>query len=159
MGTAAKPRRETRTITVDVRDEATSFRLMADGKAFVECVLACLLALGFPRTHQATGDGGECLTRHAPYRRVRLGGLAIWRLQRTRCRAVLTVLPHCVLRDRQMPPEVAREVLVATPGGLSLERCAVICHVSPRALSRLICALGQPRLVAVRTRGGLPLPA
>jgi hypothetical protein len=159
MGTAAKPRRENRTITVDFRDEATYFRLIADGKAFVECVLAFLLALGFQLTHQATCDGGGCLTRHSHDVRVRLGGIAIWRLQCTRCRAVFTVLPHFVLRYRQMHPEVARDALVATHGGLSLERCAVICHVSPMALYRLICALGQQRLVAVLTRCGLPLPA
>jgi len=45
MGTAAKPTRENRTITVDFRDDATYFHLIADGKAFVECVLAFLLAL------------------------------------------------------------------------------------------------------------------
>jgi hypothetical protein len=159
MGTAAKPRHENRTITVDFRDEATYFRLIADGKAFVECVLAFLLALGFQLTHQATCDGGGCLTRHSHYVRVRLGGIAIWRLQCTRCRAVFTVLPHFVLRYRQMHPDVARDALLATHGGLSLERCAVICHVSPMALYRLICALGQQSLVAVLTRCGLPLPA
>jgi hypothetical protein len=36
MGTAAKPTRKNRTITVDFRDEATYFRLMEDGKAFLE---------------------------------------------------------------------------------------------------------------------------
>jgi hypothetical protein len=159
MGTAAKLTRENRTITVDFRDEATYFRLMADGKAFVECVLAFLLALGFQLKHQATCDGGGCLTRHSHYVRVRLGGIAIRRLQCTRCRAVFTVLPHFVLRYRQMHPEVARDALLATHGGLSLERCAVICHVSPMALYRLICALGQQSLVAVLTRCGLPLPA
>ncbi len=159
MGTAAKPTRENRTITVDFRDEATYFRLMADGKAFGECVLAFRLALGFQLKHQATCDGGGCLTRHSHYVRVRLGGLAIWRLQCPRCRAVLTVLPHFVLRYRQMHPDVARDALLATHGGLSLERCAVICHVSPMALYRLICALGQQRLVAVLPRCGLPLPA
>jgi hypothetical protein len=159
MGTAAKPRRENRTITVDFRDEATYFRLIADGKAFVECVLAFLLALGFQLKHQATCDGGGCLTRHSHYVRVRLGGIAIWRLQCTRCRAVFTVLPHFVLRSRQMHPDVARDAVLATHGGLSLERCAVICHVSPMALYRLVCALGQQSLVAVLTRCGLPLPA
>jgi hypothetical protein len=159
MGPAAKPRRENRTITVDFRDEATYFRLIADGKAFIECVLAFLLALGFQLKHQATCDGGGCLTRHSHYVRVRLGGIAIWRLQCTRCRAVFTVLPHFVLRYRQMHPDVARDALLATHGGLSLERCAVICHVSPMALYRLICALGQQSLVAVLTRCGLPLPA
>jgi len=47
MGTGVNPTRENRTITVDFRDEATYFRLLADGKVFVECVLAFLLALGF----------------------------------------------------------------------------------------------------------------
>ena len=71
---------------------------------------------------------------------------------------MLTVLPHFVWRDRQMHPEVARDALLATPGGLSLQRCAIICHVSPMAL-RLICALGRQSLVAVLTRCALPLPA
>jgi hypothetical protein len=30
-----------------------------------------------------------------------------------------------------MRPEVARDALLATHGGLSLELCAVICHISP----------------------------
>ena len=158
MGTAAKPRRENRTITVDFRDEATYFRLLADGKAFVECVLAFLLGLGFQLKHQATCNGGGCLTRHSHYVRVRLGGIAIWRLQCTRCRAVFTVLPHFVLRYRQLHPEVARDALVATQGGLSLELCAVICHLSPMALYRLVCALGRQSLVTVLTRCDLPLP-
>ena len=131
MRNTTRQTRENRTITVDFRDEATYFRLMADGKAFVECVLAFLLALGFQLKHQATCDGGGCLTRHSHYVRVRLGGIAIWRLQCTRCRAVLTVLPHFVLRYRQMRPEVAREALLATHGGLSLEWCATIRPLSP----------------------------
>ena len=57
-----------------------------------------------------------------------------------------------------MRPEVARDALVATHGGLSLEWCAVICHISPMALYRLVCALGQQSVVTVLTRCGLPLP-
>jgi hypothetical protein len=57
-----------------------------------------------------------------------------------------------------MRPEVARDALLATHGGLSLEICAVICHLSPMALYRLVCAFGQQSLVAVLTRCGLPLP-
>ena len=69
-----------------------------------------------------------------------------------------TVLPHFVLRYRRMSPEVARQALIATHGGLSLAWCATICHISPMALYRLICALGQHSLVTVLTRCGLPLP-
>ena len=42
-----------------------------------------------------------------------------------------------------MRPEVAREALLATHGGLSLEWCATIWNISPMALYRVICALGQ----------------
>ena len=125
MGTAAKATRENRTITLDFQNEATYVQLLDDGKAFLECVMAFLLALGFHLTHKAACRGGGCLTRHSHYVRVRLGGLTLWRIQWTRCRAVFTVLPHFVLRYRQMRPEVARDALLATHGGLSLELCAV----------------------------------
>src|SRR5438876_9206528 len=57
-----------------------------------------------------------------------------------------------------MRSDVARNALLATHGGLSLELCAVIGHISPMALYRLICALGHQSLVTVLTRCGLPLP-
>jgi hypothetical protein len=38
------------------------------------------------------------------------------------------------------------------------ELCAVLCHISPMALYRLICALGQQSVVTVLSRCGLPLP-
>jgi hypothetical protein len=158
MRTTARQTRENRTITVDFQNEATYFQLLGDGKAFVECVLAFLLALGLQLKHKATCRGGGCLTRHSHYLRLRLGGLSIWRLQCTTCKAVFTVLPHFVLRYRQMRSEVAHNALLATHGGLSLELCAVISHVSPMALYRLVCALGQQSLVTVLTRCGLPLP-
>src|ERR671934_465704 len=158
MEQAGKRTRHNRTITVDFHNETTYFQLLGDGKAFVECVMAFLLALGFQLAHKATCHGGGCLTRHSHYVRVRLGGVTIWRIQCTTCKAVFTVLPHFVLRYRQMRPEVARDALVATHGGLSLEWCAVICHISPMALYRLVCAFGQQSLVTVLTRGGLPLP-
>src|ERR671925_151436 len=89
---------------------------------------------------------------------MRLGGLTIWRIQCTSCKAVFTVLPHFVLRYRRMSPDVARQALIATHGGLSLEWCATICHISPMALYRLICALGQHSLVTVLVTCRLPLP-
>src|SRR5215472_11362859 len=158
MRSRTRQTRENRTITVDFQNEATYCQLLGDGKAFIECVLAFLLTLGFQLAHKATCDGGGCLTRHSHYARVRLGGLTIWRVQCTRCKAVFTVLPHFVLRYRQMRPEVARDALLATHGGLSLELCAVLYHLSPMALYRLVCALGQQSLVTVLTRCGLPLP-
>jgi hypothetical protein len=158
MGTAAKATRENRTITGDFQNETPYFQLLGAGQAVVECGLAFLLAFGFQRAHQATWKGGRGLTRHSHYVRVHLGGLTIWRIQCPTCRAVFTGLPHFVLRYRRMPPEVAREAFLATYGGLSLERCAVLYHISPMALYRLGCALGHQSLVPGLTRCGLPLP-
>src|SRR5215471_4758334 len=159
MRTTDRQTRENRTITVDFQNEATYFQLLDNGKAFLECVLAFVLSLGFQLQHKATCRGGGCLTRHSHYARVRLGGVTIWRIQCTTCKAVFTVLPHFVLRYRSMRPDVARDALLATHGGLSLELCAVISHISPMALYRLVCALGHQGLVTVLTRCGLPLPA
>src|SRR5215475_10632850 len=158
MRTTDRQTRDNRTITVDFHDEATYFRLIDDRKACVEFVVAFLLSLGFQLLHKATCRGGGCLTRHSHYVRVRLGGLTIWRVQCTTCKAVFTVLPHFVLRYRSIRPEVARDALLATHGGLSLERCAVLYHLSPMALYRLVCAFGHHSLVTVLTRCGLPLP-
>src|SRR5216684_903624 len=150
--------RENRPITVDFHHEATYFQLLGDGKALVEFVIAFLLSFGLQLKHKATCCGGGCLTRHSHCMRVRLGGITIWRMQCTTCKAVFTVLPHVVLRYRQLRPEVARDALLATHGGLSLELCAVLYHISPMALYRLVCAFGHHSLVPVLTRCGLPLP-
>jgi hypothetical protein len=159
MRSTAKPPRENRTITVDFQRETTYFQMLGDGQAFLACVMAFVMAIGFELKHKASCCGGWRLTRHSQYVRVRLAGVPIWRLQCTTCKAVFTVLPHFVLRYRSMRPEVARNALLATHGGLSLEWCAVVCHVSPMALYRLVCALGQQSVVGVLTRCGLPLPA
>src|SRR5438093_100340 len=94
MGQAGKRTRHNRTITVDFQNEATYFQLLGDGKAFVELVVAFILFLGFQLTHKATCRGGGCLTRHSHYVRVRLGGVTLWRLQCTTCKAVFTILPQ-----------------------------------------------------------------
>src|SRR6266478_5979890 len=158
MEHTAKPTRQNRTITVDFQDETTYFQLLGDTQAFVEFVCAFLLSLGFQLLHKTSCSEGGSLTRHSHYARVRLGGLTIWRVQCTTCKAVFTVLPHFVLRYRQMRPEVARDALLATHGGLSLELCAVLYHLSPMALYRLLCAFGHHSLVTVLTRCDLPLP-
>jgi hypothetical protein len=74
MGKTAKRPRHSRTITVDFHDEATYVQLLDDGKAFVELVLAFILALGCQLRHKATCRGSGCLTRHSHYVRVRLSG-------------------------------------------------------------------------------------
>jgi hypothetical protein len=57
MGTAAKPMRAHRTITVDVRNETTAVQLLGDGKALLEWVMAFILSIGFQLKHQATCRG------------------------------------------------------------------------------------------------------
>jgi hypothetical protein len=88
MEHAAKPIRHNRTLTVDFHDEATYFGLLDNAHAFVEFVLAFLLALGFQLLHKASCSASEGLTRHSHYARVRLGGLTIWRIQCTTCKAL-----------------------------------------------------------------------
>jgi hypothetical protein len=122
LATAATQTRQNPTITVDFHDETTYAYLLDDDKAFLECALAFILSLGCQHTHKGTCNGGGCLTRHSHYVRIRLRGLTIWRIQCTKCKAVFTVLPHLVLRYRSMRPDVARDVLLAALGGLSLDR-------------------------------------
>src|SRR4029450_11402426 len=151
MRNTARQTRENRTITVDFQDEATYFQLLGNGKAFLEFVFAFLLSLGFQLKHKATCNSGGCLTRHAHYVRVRLGGGTIWRRQCTTCRAVFTVLPHFILRYRQRRRGGAGDVRLATHGGLRLELGAVSHPISPMALYRLVCALGHQGLGTVLT--------
>jgi hypothetical protein len=131
MAHTAKPTRENRTITVDFHDEATYFALLSDGKAFVEFVLAFILSLGFQLTHKSTCNGGSGLTRHSHYARVRLGGLSIWRIQCTSCKAVFTVLPHFILWHNTgfyvQTPLVQPSLFVQSP----MEAEAVQMHVTP----------------------------
>jgi transposase-like protein len=158
MPQTAKAPRHNRTITVDFQEPSTYLQLIHDGKAFVEFVFAFLLSLGFQLHHKPTCNGGG-LTRHSHYARVRLGGLTIWRIQCTSCKAVFTVLPHFVLRYRRMSPDVAQQALMATHGGLSLEWCATLFNISTMSLYRLVCALGQHSLVTVLLKCHLQLPA
>jgi len=158
MGNQAKRKRENRTLTVDFNDEATYHRLCKDGKGFIEFVIAFIISIGFQLLHKRECPGGFRLTRHSHYVRVRLGGLTIWRIQCTACRAVFTVLPHFVLRYRKMKPSCAKKALLATHGGLSLEICAALFNISPMAVYRLVCAFGRTCLVRLLTRCYLPLP-
>ena len=71
--------------------KATYGQLLDDTKAFVECVLAFLLSTGFQLLHKASCSASGRLTRHSHYARVRLGGLTIWRVQCTTCKAVRSI--------------------------------------------------------------------
>jgi hypothetical protein len=108
MPQADKAKRQNRTLTVDFHDQATYFELLSDGKAFVEFVLAFIFSLGFQLAHKSTCDGGGSVTRHAHDARVRLGGLTMWRMPCTRCRAVFTALPDVTVRYPKRRPEAAR---------------------------------------------------
>ncbi len=153
----SKSTRENRTITVDFNDEATYHRLCQDGRGFIDFVVAFILSMGFALKHKCACSG-ERLTRHSHYARLRLNQLTIWRIQCTVCRGVFTVLPHFVLRYRKMKPEIAKKVLLATHGGLSLELCAVIENVCPMAIYRLVCSVGRTCLVRLLIRCHLSLP-
>ena len=57
-----------------------------------------------------------------------------------------------------MKAEIAKKVLLATHGGLSLEICAVIEDVCPMAIYRMVCWIGRTCLVRLLIRCHLPLP-
>jgi hypothetical protein len=158
MRHTARQTRDHRTITIAFPHDAPYGQLLGDGKAWVACIVAVLRALGSPLTPKARGRGGGCRTPHAHDRRARLGGRTIWHVQCPPCNAVCTVLPHVVWRSRSRPPAVAREALVAIPGGRSLEWWAGSGPLSPMTRSRLVGALGQHRLMTVLTRCGLARP-
>ena len=152
-----KPSRQNRTITVDFNSQATYHQLCGDGPRFIDFVVAFILSIGLQLKHKCGCSKGR-LTRHSHYARLRLDGLTIWRIQCTQCRAVFTVLPHFVLRYRKMKAEVAKKVLMATHGGLSLEICAVIENVDAMAIYRLVCSVGRTCLVKLLAHCHLPLP-
>ena len=131
--------RKDRTSVVDFHDEATYVGLLSQGKVFLDFVVAFILPIGFQLKHKPACAGGFCLTRHSHYIRVRLSGVTIWRY-------------------RAMKPDVAKQALLATYDGLSLELCAVLSHVSPMAIYRLVCAIARHGLVPVLRRCQLPLP-
>lgn len=107
MGSAATPTRANRAITGDVRDDVTALQRRGADQAALACRLTCLLARGVQLAHRAPCRGGGGLPRHWQDGRGRLGGLPSWRLRCTMGQAVLTILPHCVWRARQVRPEVA----------------------------------------------------
>ena len=139
MGHAAKATRHNRTLTIDFHDETTYAEILGNTKAFVEFVLAFLLALGFQLLHKASCREGRRLTRHSHYARIRLGGLTIWRIQCTTCKAVFTVLPHFVLRYRTMRPEVARDALGRPRRPQSRMVCGDLPHFPYGPLARDLC--------------------
>src|SRR4030095_16667330 len=113
MGQAAKRTRENRTITVDLRDGATYFQLLGDGKAFVELVMAFLLSLGFQLTQ------GELSRRRVPDASLALPpGPAGWSHH--------LACPVHHVQNRQMRLDVAPGALFGTHGGLSFETGAAL---------------------------------
>ena len=94
MRHTTKQPRANRTITIDFQNEATYLQLLGDRKAFLECVLAFLLSIGFQLAHKASCSEGRSLTRHSHYVRVRLGGLTIWRIQCTGVGHMTVALPQ-----------------------------------------------------------------
>ena len=114
MGRTTKPTRHNRTITVDFHAESTYFQLLSDGKAFVGICPRLYSLDRLPAYPQGALYRRWVSDPSSHYARVRLGGLTVWRIQCTSCKAVFTVLPHFVLRYRRMSPEIAQQALVAT---------------------------------------------
>lgn len=153
-----KKRRKNRTVHVDFQEESTYFQLIENGSAFLEFVMAYVFSIGFQFLHEGHCSGASAFKRHSHYARTRLGGLTIWRIQCGECKATFSILPQFVLRYRSMSPEVAKKALIASDGGLSLERTSLMLHISAMSLYRLLCAIGVWHVAEVLWRAGLALP-
>jgi len=97
---------------VDFHDETTYFALLGKHPRVCRVRPRLPLALGFPLLHKTSCSEGGSLTA-LPLRAGSPG-----RAHHLACpvhymSSVFTVLPHFVLRYRQMRPEVAREALLA----------------------------------------------
>src|SRR5207248_10430181 len=62
--------------------------------------------------HKASCSAGGSLTRHSHYARVRLGGLTIWRVQCTACKAVI-VLDGGFIRRTPIDRDLLRDAVAA----------------------------------------------
>jgi len=153
-----KKQRKNRTVHVDFQEESTYFQLIEDGASFLEFVMAYVLSIGFQFLHRCYCSGQGAFKRHSHYARTRLGGLTIWRIQCCECKATFSILPQFVLRYRAMHPEVAKNALIASNGGLSLENTSLILHISAMSIYRLLCAIGVWHVAEVLLRAGLALP-
>ena len=158
MGTAAKPTRENRTITVDFRDEATYFQPAWRRQGVSR--MCPRLPPGPRLSAQTQGDLSRGRVPDAP-------------LPLCPCPSGwghhLAYPVHDVQSRVHGPPPLRLALSPdATGGG---PRCPVghawgpqfgavrgHLHISPMALYRLVCAFGHQSLVTVLTRCGLPLP-
>ena len=152
-------RRKNRTVHVDFQDESTYHRLIEDGSAFLEFVVAYVLSIGFQFLHKSHCSGQSRFKRHSHYARIRLGGLHIWRIQCCECNATFSILPHFVQRYRSMPPSVAQNALIAVNGGLSLENTSLILNISAMSIWRLFISIGQFHVAQTLLKTGLSLPS
>lgn len=111
--------------SISTHDEVTYSQLLGDTKAFVEFVLAFILAIGFQLKHQSTCDGYGSLTRHSHYGApgVIAGKFTVcppetpgqpsafrWMQARTgdevSCLDALDIIPRCPVSNPQLLPNL-----------------------------------------------------
>ena len=159
MAHTAKATRQNRTITVDFQDEATYFQLLDEPRRLSSSSSPSSSPSAFSSTtRRAVATVGVSLATPITSASVWAGspsGAFSARDARRYSRSC-PILSCAIAR---CDPRWPGDALLATHGGLSLEWCATICHISPMALYRVICAFGQHSLVSVLTRCGLRLPA
>ncbi len=147
-----------RTIIVDFGNEDQYQEIILDTKIFLEFVIAYILSLDFQLLHKSSCTGGNCLTRHSHYARVKCGGITIWRIQCKKCKAVFTVIPSFLIRYFSYRSEQVKKALIAYHGGLSLENCTICFNIKAMALYRIICTFGKYSLPSIFYKAGLTLP-
>ena len=130
---------------------------------FIAFVADFIINIGFKLNHNPGCSGKGSLTCQTFYERARLGGVPIWRVQCTVCKAVFTVLPHFVLwfwkgmcifskgvyefGKSKMGLAVAKDVLISVHGGLSQENAAVRFNISVMSVYRFVCSIGSVSMI------------
>jgi len=121
------------------------------GQAFSNVSSAFVMSLGFQLKHKSHLSRWWMPDAPLAYVRVRLGGITIWRMQCTTCRAVFTVLPHFVFALSSHAPEVARNAALGTHGRLGFRAVrGDVPHFADGALSPGLCTRA-PDLVTMLT--------
>src|SRR6266540_3618414 len=95
-----KQKRSNRTINVEFGEEEKYLSLLQSAATYLSAIVGYLVTIGASLRHKKNCKGGYELTRHSHYER--RNGITIWRVECKKCRAVFTVLPHFIIRYKDM---------------------------------------------------------
>src|SRR6266446_1401397 len=121
-------KRSNRTIYVEFGEEEKYSSLLQSATAYLSAIVGFLITIGASLRHKKNCVGGLELTRHSHYER--RNGITIWRVECKKCGAVFTVLPHFIIRYKDIKIAEAEKALICLLGGLSFENTANVLPIS-----------------------------